>query len=129
MTDEMFKLFKEYKNYKIIHLGDYCIKKELLDKYDVLTIKGNCDFEGIVETELIDNDMKMFITHGDKYNVKMRLDRIYYKALEEDCNYILFGHTHYPVCEELNGVYILNPGSLVDNSYITIENGVAKLHR
>ena len=70
----------------------------------------------------------MFITHGHKYNVKMRLDSIYYKTLELDCNYLLFGHTHYPVCQNLNGIYVLNPGSLRDGTYITIIDNEPKIN-
>ena len=38
----------------------------------------------------------------------------------------LFGHTHCPVCKEMNGIYFFNPGALADGSYgiIDIENNI-----
>jgi predicted phosphodiesterase len=41
---------------------------------------------------------------------------------------VLYGHTHFPVLKEEEGVFIMNPGALKDGRYgvITIENGKIK---
>ncbi|UKI23264.1 MAG: metallophosphoesterase family protein [Anaerotruncus sp.] len=39
----------------------------------------------------------------------------------------LFGHTHCPVCKEMNGIYFFNPGALADGSYGIID--IEKQHR
>ena len=123
MTEEMLNLFSKYPNYTKIHLGDFCIDNEILDNENVIYVKGNCDFYGEKEIILDTQNGKMLITHGDLYHVKRRIDTIYYKALECECKYILFGHTHTPVIDKINDIYFLNPGSLKDGTYIVLENG------
>ena len=52
---------------------------------------------------------------------------LYYKALEINANYVLFGHTHFQEKFEKGGITFINPGSLKDNKYALIEDGVIKL--
>lgn len=101
----------------IIHCGDgeeqaNTIKKSYPDKM-VISVKGNCDWcSNLNATEKISlNGKKIFITHGHLYNVKSGLYNICCAAREENADIVLFGHTHNPVAEYDNGLYILNPGS------------------
>ena len=115
----------------IIHLGDNIADARYLEsKFNgkVYMVKGNCDYNEEGENEkLIDiYGKKFFITHGDRYGVNYGLDKIYYKGMELDADFIMFGHTHRKVLVEEQGVYILNPGSISlprDNSksYIKID--------
>ena len=99
-----------------IHLGDF-IKdaKKVFDdlgaKY--IVVKGNCDFQGDAEQEVVvDIDGKrFFICHGHQYNVKYGYNNIYYRALEEEADVVLFGHTHMPVLLWYNEILFFNPGS------------------
>lgn len=102
----------------IIHLGDnvedaYQIEKEM--KVDTVVIRGNCDFvSNNIESEklLKIKDKRIFITHGNKYNVKYGFSRLLYKAEEVEADMVLFGHTHIPFIEsEKYGTIIMNPGS------------------
>ncbi|WP_077369670.1 metallophosphoesterase family protein [Anaerosalibacter sp. Marseille-P3206] len=102
----------------IIHLGDnvedaYQIEKEM--KVDTVVIRGNCDFvSNDIESEklLKIKDKNIFITHGNKYNVKYDLTRLLYKAEEVEADMVLFGHTHIPFIEsEKYGIIVMNPGS------------------
>ena len=98
----------------IIHAGDYIADAGILAEETgirTVAVKGNCDgsmssddFE-TVETEYGD----IFVTHGHMYR---DIDRLYYAAREHGCKAAVFGHTHVPVYEETDGMYILNPGSL-----------------
>ena len=115
----------------IIHAGDFirdgkALSKEL--KVPVVTVKGNCDngyshddFE-TVATEYGD----ILVTHGHMENVKYRLDNLLYKALENDCRAVVFGHTHRAFVGEDKGIHLINPGSLTlprdgsDGSYAII---------
>lgn len=121
---KLLDLFLRYPGYQIIHLGDAQGDLALLKKMNAIVVKGNCDFEGKDEIVLDSIYGKMLLTHGHLYNVKLRYDNIYYRGLEFDCKYILFGHTHSPLLEEINDHYLLNPGSLKNGSYILIEKGV-----
>ena len=44
--------------------------------------------------------------------MKYDLNTLYFAAQEADAKIVLFGHTHTPYNEYVNGIYILNPGSI-----------------
>ncbi|MFA7637616.1 MAG: YfcE family phosphodiesterase, partial [Monoglobales bacterium] len=89
-------------------------------------VSGNCDF---FDTEPSDKafeieGFKFFITHGHPYGVKTSLDRLISHAKENKVDCVLFGHTHIPICEKIDGMLILNPGSARQSfGIIEIEDG------
>lgn len=101
-----------------IHLGDYVNDaKKVFDNTDAkyITVKGNCDLIDDEYEEVIANinSKKFFICHGHKYNIKYGYNNIYYRALEEEANVVLFGHTHTPLLLWYNGILFFNPGSTI----------------
>ena len=54
----------------------------------------------------------ILLTHGHMQHVNYRLDNLYYKAMEENCKAVFFGHTHKALVTEEDGIYLVNPGSL-----------------
>ena len=52
------------------------------------------------------------LTHGHLYGVKSDLTRVVYAARERNADLLLYGHTHIPVTDYEDGLYILNPGSI-----------------
>lgn len=117
-TDLAEKIISGLNNIDLcIHLGDYYKDALYLSKkmgIKIVAIKGNCDSKEDVQEELLLDieGHKIFITHGHEYNVKMDLNRLYYKAKSLDCDIALFGHTHKAVKIEHDGMIIMNPGSL-----------------
>ncbi|WP_432663167.1 metallophosphoesterase [Wukongibacter baidiensis] len=101
----------------LLHAGDTYrdaeLLKEMLD-IDVIAVKGNTDFDYEADLEkIISLDGKrIFLTHGHQYNVKYSLDRLYYKALETDCDIVVFGHSHMPLNVKEKDIIFLNPGSV-----------------
>ncbi|MPQ44925.1 metallophosphoesterase [Clostridium tarantellae] len=100
----------------LIHLGDNIIDLEYLScgfNGEVYGVRGNCDYpnEGAIEQIIEVNNKKIFMTHGDKYSVKMGLSTIFYKGKELQVDIVLFGHTHQKVNIEKEGMLLLNPGS------------------
>lgn len=102
----------------VIHLGDGAeefsrLKTSFADKM-FLQVRGNCDWcsplpdRGIFETE----GAKIFYTHGHVYGVKSGLYTAVCAAREQKANILLYGHTHMPVTDYDDGLYILNPGSI-----------------
>lgn len=101
----------------LFHLGDYVDDAEKISKLfgiPTITVRGNGDmqrkdykYEELVEIQ----GKKIFLTHGHKYNVKQGLNNLYYRALELNADIVLFGHTHVPMVEEIDGLIIMNPGS------------------
>ena len=100
----------------IIHLGDYV--KDALELEEELGVKveyvrGNCDYDEVdIEQERIleVEGKKIFMTHGHLYNIKMDLNRIFYRGQELNCDIILFGHSHIPTKVIKQDIIILNPG-------------------
>lgn len=101
----------------LIHAGDTYRDAMLLKevtKLDVVAVKGNTDFDCEAPSEATINveGKKIFLSHGDKYNVKYSLDKLYYKALETNSNIMIFGHTHIPTYVKEGGIVFINPGSV-----------------
>ena len=97
-----------------------------------LFVRGNCD--GYDETPLrriLDFDgVRVMLTHGHEERVKYGLMSILGVAKKENVNIVLFGHTHRPEVEEVDGVLFVNPGSASSHhggrataAKITIEGG------
>ena len=102
------------ESHYFIHLGDFCsdIKDMPSEIYDKLYfVKGNCDGGG-EDGYLGIEDVKIMITHGDRYGVKQSLTKLYLKAKEQGVNVVLYGHTHIPDIQEYNGITFINPGTL-----------------
>lgn len=101
----------------IIHLGDFLedsiyLKRKIKTK--IIAVKGNCDRDPIEKEELVLplGSQKLFAVHGHQYGVKTDLTRLYYRALELECNIALYGHTHIPMITKYEDVLIMNPGSV-----------------
>ena len=90
--------------------------REVRGKYPekVYQCAGNCDFfaplpeEGVVEIE----GLRIFYCHGHKYRVKSDLQGLAQAAKARDCDIAFFGHTHKALICEMDGVTLINPGSL-----------------
>ena len=108
-----------------IHLGDGCREFEALGELyspiPFVTVNGNGeDFFGsgrVSETVLELEGKRVLVTHGHKYNVKFGTTNLEYKAVEKECDIVLYGHTHIPdnrYIPDIMGrsLYILNPGSI-----------------
>lgn len=102
----------------ILHCGDYGNSLEILKKH-AFYVQGNCDSKGekCLRLSLFGRDI--YLTHGDKEQVKYGFDRLIYRALEENVSVCIFGHTHQAVCFEEENILFLNPGAF-PNSYIEI---------
>ncbi len=119
---ELGKAYEVYKSLKdidlILHLGDY--KKDANDMakrldVKVIGIKGNNDGAKTKEesSALIETEAgKILIVHGHIEGVYQGTANLYYRALEEGCKAVFFGHTHVPYFEETDELMLLNPGSL-----------------
>ncbi len=103
----------------------------LADK--ILCVRGNCEaevdqmvlpFPIMADYAVLIADGKVvYITHGHVINTKNPLP--FAKG-----DILLHGHTHVPACEQVDGWWYLNPGSVSipkegsKHSYMTLEDGV-----
>lgn len=100
-----------------VHLGDgFTDFKDVYCEYPKKThvVKGNCDFFQTLpqETVLEIEECKVLCCHGHAYGVKSGTDRLLYRAQELGCNVALYGHTHRAEVLEMDGVLLVNPGTL-----------------
>ncbi|MCI6363090.1 metallophosphoesterase family protein [Intestinimonas butyriciproducens] len=117
----------------VLHLGDLCRDiEEIQRRFPQQTIQnvcGNCD--GFTETPdqriLRVEGKRILMMHGHRYNVKLTYASAAYAAREAEADILLFGHTHIPYCEQVDGLWMLNPGSCggrgATYGVISLENG------
>lgn len=99
-------------------LGDYAEDARAIqdEGIPVCVVRGNNDFysNAVDETVIELGGARIFCTHGHRYGVYYGTDRLYYRALEQEANIALFGHTHRPLLDNNGGLLILNPGSVAE---------------
>lgn len=101
-----------------IHCGDLGVE---LSKIDELIdcpkhmVAGNNDFFSMLPREDVFSIGRypVLLTHGHQYGVSISLDRLYYHCKENGISIAMFGHTHFPHIEYTDGVWLINPGSIV----------------
>jgi uncharacterized protein len=102
----------------IIHLGDYLRDAQQLQKMTqikVVAVGGNCDGVTSKNEAMITMDSPygpLLITHGHLHDAKNGIDRLLYQASECEAKAVLFGHTHTPFYGVVDGIALVNPGSL-----------------
>jgi len=124
-TKELAELLEQYKDdadiKMVVHMGD--LAEDLLGfkaQYPGLTLEavsGNTDYYANAPSELlltVTDTFRIFVTHGHTKNVKMGLDRLAYYAKEKGAAACFFGHTHMPIVTAQQGIFVMNPGSLVE---------------
>ena len=55
---------------------------------------------------------KFFLSHGNRYHVREGYKTIAAAARNAGAEAALFGHTHVPYCATVDGIFLLNPGSI-----------------
>ena len=149
-TKLLFDRIEEFKPDRILLLGDLLYhgpRNALPQEYDtsvvlnllnsvsnkILAVRGNCDsevdqmvlnFPMMSDTSAIYAEGNLiFMSHGHRYNPQ-NLPPV------GTGNVLLFGHTHVPTIDCVDGVLCLNPGSVSIpkggsvNSYLTYDKGV-----
>ena len=101
----------------LIHLGDFESGMERIQSMvscETHFVPGNNDFgSGLDRDKIIEvNNYRIFLTHGHRYGVYYGMYGLYDKAVENNCDIVLFGHTHRPVVESMGDVTFANPGSI-----------------
>ncbi len=102
---------------QIIHLGDTSDDAQIIELaigHKLIIISGNCDTNGKYpeSVSMVIAGKKFFITHGDGFQVKAGLIGLYRKARQDGVDVVLYGHTHMPCIEEIDGILFMNPGAL-----------------
>ncbi len=98
----------------ILHAGDIGYPAIILDLQDiapVTAVLGNTDDPriGYRETELRELGGRKFLLHHIVDPLRLS-DRVRPRILQDHPDVVVFGHTHKPFCERINGVLFFNPG-------------------
>ncbi len=114
-----FVIDKEKPLDMLIHLGDAEGSEQWIPEWagegcKMAMVLGNNDFFSRLEREL---EMEIgphraLLTHGHYYGVSMGPEGLADEAKSRGCDIAMYGHTHKPFLEKVNGVTVLNPGSL-----------------
>lgn len=115
------EIIKETGVELVVHLGDHLDDARALERQldlPFIKVPGNSDPRATEPRELIQSisGRTFFMTHGDLYRVKSDLNRLFEKTKELKASVALFGHTHVPLIKKLDGVLLINPGTLMSGS-------------
>ena len=101
----------------IFHAGDHAKDIRAIDIYhkDIYAVRGNCDGKYSLEKDkqiITIGKTQFMLTHGHKYGVKSGFSELILEGKKRKADAIIFGHTHKAVCENIDGILFVNPGSL-----------------
>ena len=119
----------------IIHAGDL-VNLGVIDELKnicakVVVVAGNMDQEAIRKKYPVKQVLKILgarvgLMHGS--GAPTNLLEILKEAFKEDnCDLIIFGHSHKPMNEKIGGVLFFNPGSATDSSCEYNSYGIIEL--
>ena len=103
----------------LVHLGDAEGSEHWIPEWAgegcmMAMVMGHNDFFSRLERELeIElGPYRAFLTHGHYYGVSMGPEGVADEAKSRGCDIAMYGHTHRPFLDKVDGVTVLNPGSL-----------------
>jgi len=108
----------------LVHCGDVEGPRSVVAPedapFEVRVVRGNCDFGNSLPVEEVFKAgfFNVWVTHGDRYNVKYdeRFEQLKRAAVERHADIVFFGHSHYAeiVNDAENRIVLVNPGSIGD---------------
>ncbi|MDY3006254.1 YfcE family phosphodiesterase [Anaerococcus sp. AGMB00486] len=119
-VDDVLKFLNTNKVNLIIHAGDFsedALKIKSISGIKTLRVKGNNDYlDNTSPDQRIINiyNHRILLVHGHKENVYYSKNSLIDKAIENECEMVIFGHTH-TYCEDYDenfNIILLNPGSV-----------------
>lgn len=124
----MYAAIDRHQPQQVIHLGDMMSDaEEVAEHYPKLPfclVPGNCDGWGVatpVKKQITLAGKSILLSHGHRWGVKSGYDAAICDARAVGADILLFGHTHVPLCQQLeDGLWMMNPGP-ARSSYGLIE--------
>lgn len=101
----------------IIHLGDgeheFDDIRRMYPQKAMIYVGGNTDFGTHKTTHIATvGKYKIFCCHGHTMGVHEGLSVLAATAKKQGCSVALYGHTHLYKTEIVDGIFVMNPGSL-----------------
>lgn len=123
-----------------INLGDSNSGNDLEDakiyfksKLRLNCVAGNCDFSSTEQFEktITFAGKRIMFCHGHTLYVKHGIEMLVERAKNQGVDIALFGHTHIPFYQKIDGIHIFNPGALCGGCYGMIDitdDGIMCIH-
>ncbi|MFV0381393.1 MAG: metallophosphoesterase family protein [Breznakia sp.] len=96
-----------------LHCGDICLDfDDMFPQFKIVC--GNNDyFDSYPEEMLMEvGGHRILMLHSHRVSFYHREAHLVEKAKENNCDIVCFGHTHIAVHKIVDGIHVLNPGSL-----------------
>ncbi|MGI5933691.1 MAG: YfcE family phosphodiesterase [Lawsonibacter sp.] len=130
----MIQAIDEQQPDQVIHLGDLISDAEemsyLYPQIPICMVPGNCDGWTTVPAikQITLQRRSILLSHGHLWGVKSGCDAAVAQARAVGADILLFGHTHQPLCQQLeDGLWVLNPGpSRSSCGVILLEDGLIR---
>lgn len=130
----MIQAIDEQQPDQVIHLGDLISDAEemsyLYPQIPICMVPGNCDGWTTVPAikQITLQRRSILLSHGHLWGVKSGCDAAVAQARAAGADILLFGHTHQPLCQQLeDGLWVLNPGpSRSSCGVILLEDGLIR---
>lgn len=124
----MYAALELHQPQQVIHLGDMMDDAEQVaehySKLPFCMVPGNCDgwtISAPVKKQISLAGKSILLSHGHRWGVKSGYDAAIADARAVNADILLFGHTHIPLCRQLeDGLWMMNPGP-ARSSYGLIE--------
>src|SRR5690625_3918582 len=114
LTNEITEIKKRHQIEHMIHCGDSELEADHPALEDIVTVRGNCDFDA--NLQLIEHlnigGLQFFIAHGHTYDVGINLQNLYNDASKNGAQIVCYGHTHFADVEKIGDIIFVNPGSI-----------------
>lgn len=98
-----------------LHCGDseFMANHPIWDQFK--TVRGNMDTGYTFPSDRLEafGDEQLLVVHGHTYNVGSTLQVLKETAIELGADVAFYGHTHIAAINQIDGIYLINPGSIV----------------
>ena len=96
--------------------GDFEYLQSRHPEWNMIGVCGNCDrFSKLPEIqELTVGEWRMLMVHGHRFAIKATYEYVLKEARNRNCNAVLYGHTHTAFVDMIDGIWVLNPGAIMD---------------
>ncbi|MEB7436546.1 metallophosphoesterase [Mammaliicoccus sciuri] len=111
----LHEIYEKYKDADLfLHLGDSEFDYDDTELSLYQRVKGNCDFDPQfpIEEQGEIEGIGYFYTHGHRYDIKGSREVLSAHAKNNHGKFAFYGHSHVALCETIDGVYCINPGSI-----------------
>ena len=116
--DNLIEVLEKEKSLDLlINCGDVEGAEYEIENYagcKTVFVAGNNDFFSRLprETQIQVENYTIWVTHGHNYYVNTNPDYIKREAKIKNVDIVMYGHTHRPVIEKMEGLIAINPGSI-----------------